>query len=150
MLFFIAYFPCSFGALLYLLISSIRYTLARKAARNMQPSNGKVLASALLVFVIFVIFQTTYFGLNAMWNFSISYFVESCAYPEREARPYSSFNTFILQMPNIFSLVSLAVDLQMIIFLKKTILPETTALQDIGGEGNCCLKKNSFDLSSPM
>jgi hypothetical protein len=29
-------------------------------------------------------------------------------------------------------------------------LPETTALQDIGEEGNCCLKKNSFDLSSPM
>jgi len=124
MLLFIAYYPCCFGALLNLLISSIRYTLARKAAQNIKPSNTKVLTWAFLIFFIFVILQVTYFGLNAAWNISFSYFVEVCAYPDQTPRPYSTLNGVVLQMPNIFALISLMVDMQMIQFLKKTIMPE--------------------------
>jgi hypothetical protein len=141
MLLFIAYYPCCFGALLNLLISSIRYTLARKAAHNIQPSNSKVLKSALLIFFIFVILQATYFGLNAIWNISFSYFVEVCAYPDQTPRPYSTLNGVVLQMPITFALISLMVDMQMIQFLKKTILPLNTYPPDMDGKGNVYFKK---------
>ena len=127
MLFLASYLPCSYGALLYLLISCVRYFLAKKSAKNIKPSNNKVLTFTLLIFLFFAILQATYFVSKSMLDIPFSFFTEACAYPEKEPRSYSFFNNIVLQMPNLFSIISLMVDMKIILFLKRIILPTNNA-----------------------
>ena len=112
--------PCCFGAILTLLISQIRLTLAQKASKNIKPSNKKVLCVTLSVFLIIAAPTLTYYGLNAMFGMPIAFFVETCAFPNEEPRFLSRLHLFVLQMPNFFNVLSLITDLKMLRFLKNS------------------------------
>jgi hypothetical protein len=115
--------PCCFGALLTLLISQVRLTLAKKASKNIHPSNKKVIFVTLTLFLIISTSIVLYYGVNAMLNFPVAYFVDTCAYPNDEPRLFTQLHILVLQMPNAFNVASLVTDVQMLRFLKTVILP---------------------------
>jgi hypothetical protein len=117
------YLPCSYGALLTLLIAFIRYDLAKKAAKNIIISNKTILFQPLITFIAFASAQLFYFFLCSQLDIPFSYFFDECTLPHQEPRTYSHFNTIVLQMPNLFSLTSVFVDVLLIRFIQKTVIP---------------------------
>jgi hypothetical protein len=116
------YLPCSYGALLTLLIAFIRYDLAKKAAKNIINSNREILGRPLLIFIAFASAQLSYFLLCLLMDIPFSYFFDECTSPQRETR-YWYFSIFVLQCPNLFNLTSVIVDILLIRFIQKTLIP---------------------------
>jgi hypothetical protein len=108
------YLPCSCGALLTLLIAAIRYDLAKKSAKNIVPTNKKILCFPLTTFVAFTLVLLMYTLFCASEDIPFSYFFDVCISPEREPRKQSALNTIILLSPNLFNFISVYVDVSMI------------------------------------
>ncbi len=121
------YLPCSYGALLTLLIAIIRYDLAKKAAKNIISSNKKILCLPLLTFIGFASSTLCYFLLCSLMDIPFAYFFDECIWPHQEPRTYSIFNTLIIQMPTLFCFGSVFVDILLIRFLQKTLVPSPNA-----------------------
>jgi hypothetical protein len=113
--------------LLTLLIASIRYVLTKKSAKNIHPENGRVLLWSAGLFFAFVICTATFFITNFVYDFPFSKFIDTCA--NQEPREYSGLTMTFLQLPNFFSFFAVLVDIQMLRFLKKTILPTSNNQQ---------------------
>jgi len=119
------YLPCSYGALLTLLIAFIRYDLAKKAAKNIILSNKTILLKPLITFIAFASAQLFYFFLCSQLDIPFAYFFDECMLPHQEPRTYPLFNTLVLQLPNLFNLTSIFVDVSLIRFIQKNVIPKT-------------------------
>jgi hypothetical protein len=121
------------GASLTLLVASIRYVLTLKAAKNRQPSNFKVSLISITVFIVVAVSFLSYVIINAILDRPFSFLVETCTNSEslRPKRDISSLNVIALQMPIFFNLISLLVDLCLVKFLRKTILPQSSNAQQM-------------------
>ncbi len=118
---FLGFFlPACLGACLTLLITSIRFLLTIKAAKNKHPSNVKVSIVAFVVFIIVASFFLLYIGINSVTNTPFSFIVETCTNTKREL---SSLNMFAFQVPNIFNLISLTVDLRLFKHERNSVVP---------------------------
>ena len=114
-----------------LLVSLTRYILTRKSAKNIQPSNKKVSIITVAIFGTFarVIIATCF--IFALFDLPLFSFVDVCA--GRELRPRLILAHCLLHTPNIFNILALIMDIQMIQFLKKVIIPpQTNFLQGLG------------------
>ena len=120
--FLATYLPGSYGAVLTFLISNIRFYLANKAAKNIHPSNKKVLSYALGLFALIAAFFLAYFVIFLIMDIPLSLFSEICLNPDQEPRTFPRSTRFVLNSPNIFNICSLMTDLRMLRFLKRTIL----------------------------
>ena len=121
--FLTGYLPNCFGAILTVLISIVRYSLAKLSARNIQPSNKKVSAIALGVFTALAALTLFICLTHAVFDLPLAISIEVCANRDVSARPVKLLSTLFLLIPNIYYLSSLAVDLKMIIFLRKVLIP---------------------------
>ena len=115
------FLPNCFGAILTLLLSLIRYILAKSSAKNIHPSNKTVVAISIVIFSSISSFVLIPFLVHALLDLPFVYFVDTCA--NRDFRPKSIFSSVILQIPNCCNILTLIIDLQMIRFLKKVIIP---------------------------
>ena len=115
--------PSYAGAVLTFLISIVRYILALKAARNIQPSNKKVLKLSLLAFASSVVAVSGYIGICQVLDVPYGVLVEACLWELREPREISRSRVIVLQSPNYFNIAALVTDLLMLRFLKKSIQP---------------------------
>ena len=118
-----SYLPNSFGAVLTLLIALTRYTLTVKAARNIHPENYKVTAIALGTFATTASIILSFFIYHFILGLPTAYFIEACAHYDQEPRQMTKITIVSLFHPNLFNILSLATDIQMVIFLKKMIKP---------------------------
>ena len=133
-LFLVSYLPNSLGAILTLIIALIRYTLTLKSAKNIHPSDAKVTNIALGIFVIVATTVITCFIFHLKLGFPTAYFIDACAYPEVEPRQLTKFTTLFLLHPNVVNFLSLVTDIQMLIFLRKMIMP-SIKIEVTGGAG---------------
>jgi hypothetical protein len=129
------YQPCSYGALLTLLIAFIRYDLAKKAAKNIISSNKKILCLPLITFIAFASSTFCYFLLCLLTEIPFAYVFDECTMLHQEPRTYSLFNTLVLQMPNLFNFTSIFVDVLLIRFIKKTVIPRSNL--GAANDGEC-------------
>ena len=113
----------SFGAIFNVLISIVRYFLAKLSAQNIQPSNKKVSTIALAVFAALASINLSAYLTHAVLDLPVAFSIEDCAKRELSARPIKPISTLLLLIPIIFSLISLAIDMKMIRFLRKVIIP---------------------------
>ena len=121
--FFFTYYPNCCGAFLTLLISLLRYCLAKKSAKNIQPSNKKVSLFALAIFLFYAIVIIIICVLHAVFDFPLAVFIEVLSNPEKSPRPLKPWTMIFLQIPNFCYLLSLVTDIKMLKFLKKVIIP---------------------------
>ena len=121
--FFVSYLPNSFGAALTLLIALTRYTLTLKAAKNIRPSNAKVTVLGLGIFATAVVTIISFFVYHFKFDIPTAYYIEACACYDEEPRLMSKLTICFLFHPNFLNVLSLVTDIQMLIFLKKVIMP---------------------------
>ena len=126
-----SYLPNCFGSILTLLISLTRYILARNSAKNIQPSNKKVSTIAIAVFsttaAVIVAICVTY----ALFDIPLVAYVEICA--GKILRPGHFTAKFFLMAPNVWNVLALLTDIEMLKFLKKVIIPTNiNVLQGLG------------------
>ena len=121
--FLFTYYPNCCGAFLTLLISLLRYCLAKKSAQNIQPSNKKVSLFALAIFMFYAIFIITTCVLHAVFDLPLAFFIEVLSRPQKSPRTLRQWTMIFLQIPNFCNLLSLVTDIQMLKFLKKVIIP---------------------------
>ena len=122
-LFMFSYFPNCCGAFLTLLISLIRYLLAKKSAKNIQPANQKVLLIALALFAVYATIICAFCVIHAVLDLALAYIIEVLLNPEQNPRSLRLVTIIFLQIPNYCNLLSLVIDIQMLNFLKKVIIP---------------------------
>jgi len=121
-LFLVSFLPCIYGALLTLIIAIVRLELAKKSAKNIHPSNKRVLCISLGVFTLIAIAILVYFLIHSMLNIPFALFADACLNPDIESRSFS-IHGLVLQLPTLFNILSLITDVRMIRFLKKVIIP---------------------------
>ena len=129
MAFMASYLPCCFGALNTLLISSIRFTLAKKSAKNIQVPNRRVLSTAIAVLLLISAALSAFFFYNISNDLPFAFYIEAC-YSE-DMRHVPRYNGVVLQFPNYFNVASLIVDTKMLAFIKKTVLPHGGSSDDV-------------------
>jgi hypothetical protein len=122
------YFLNYTGAILTFLISLVRYVLALKSAKNIQPPNEKVLKMSIAAFVFLFTAISLYLVVSGLLDIPVAMVVEACAWREREPRVISKIKLIILQTPNYYNFGSIIVDLMMLRFLKKTLHPTSLNL----------------------
>ena len=113
----------SFGAIFNVLISIVRYFLAKLSAQNIQPSNKKVSTIALTVFTALAAISLSACMIHAVLDLPLAFSIEVCANRDLSERRIEPFSTLVLLIPNIYSLISLVIDMKMIQFLRKVIIP---------------------------
>ena len=125
------FLPICFGAILTLLLSFIRYILARSSAKNIHPSNKTVVAISIAIFSSISSFVLLTFLVHALLDIPFVYFIDICS--NLGFRPKKIFSLFFLQIPNCCNILTLIIDLQMIRFLKKVIIqPQSNILHGLG------------------
>ncbi len=137
--FITAFLPGSYGAVLTFRITSIRFYLANQAAKNIHPSNKKVLTNAMSFFVLIAACYMAFFVICTTMNICYSLFIDLCMTPTQEPRTLSNLTMAVLHSPNYFNIFSLITDLRMLRFLRQTILPTDTIplqLRITSHEGN--------------
>ena len=115
------FLPICFGAILTLLLSLIRYILARSSAKNIHPSNKTVVAISIAIFSSISSFVLLTFLVHALLDIPFVYFIDICS--NLGFRPKNILSSLFLQIPNCCNILTLIIDLQMIRFLKKVIIP---------------------------
>jgi hypothetical protein len=127
------YYPTYFGVFLTMLISAVRYFLAKKVFKNHRPSNFKVTCWSLFIFGFIVIVNVIHVTVNFVLDTPIGKLVEGCAHEARgEARQVPLTNLMMLLVINIFPVISIVTDLYLLAFLRKTIMP-TVPLNTVTG-----------------
>jgi hypothetical protein len=122
--FFTLLLPTYFGGILTFLVAAIRYILALKAAKNIQPSNKTVSCWSLSFFVFWIFVAISIISINLWLDIPIAMMVEACASsPERPPRLVGIPNNVATRSVAIFNFLSLVMDVLVVKFIKKTILP---------------------------
>ena len=124
--FILLYLPAHSGAILTFLISLVRYILARKSAKNIQPPNGKVLKWSVGAFSFLFSFISVYIFVNEIMDVPYAIMVEACNWRDREPRFINKPRFFVLQIPNYYNIASIVIDVLMLTFLKKTLYPASS------------------------
>ena len=114
-----SYLPYCLGALLTLLVASVRYILAKKAAKNIKPSNEKVSAIAIGIFVSILTAILGTILIHALLNMQIATFIDICSGQVTKPRIFATI--MFLNIPNACNISALLTDIQMIRFLKKVM-----------------------------
>ena len=127
------YFPIIFGLLLTMLISSVRYFLTLKSAKNIQVSKTKVTQCVFAIFCIFSLAAVLWWTIHIMLDVPYAIIVETCFYRTRDPRTLPVSKRIALNFPFLFNIVSLLMDILMLRFLKKTILPTSQTLSTLSG-----------------
>ena len=131
--FLTAYLSNCFGAILTFLIAAVRYFLAKLSAKNIQPLNKNVSAIALAVFAACGAISVAICVTHAFLDIPLAFSIEVCADRDLSARIIKPLSMLLLSIPNIYKLFSLAIDINMIIFLRKVIIPaEANVLFGLG------------------
>ena len=126
-----------FGSIFTALIAIVRYFLAKLSAKNIQPSNKKVSTIALAVFAALASINLSAYLTHAVLDLPVAFSIEVCANRDLSARPIKPISTLLLLIPIIFSLISLAIDMKMIRFLRKVIIPVKANV--LSGLGTYCI-----------
>ena len=121
--FLTAYLSNCFGAILTFLIAAVRYILAKLSAKNIQPLSMKVSAIALAVFTALGAISVAICVTHAVLDLPMAFSIEVCADRDLFERPIKPLSTLLLSIPNIYKLFSMVVDIKMILFLRKVIIP---------------------------
>jgi len=127
------YLPCSYGALLTLLIAAIRYDLAKKSSKNIIYTNKKILFLPLMTFIAFASAEFFYCLFCSLMDIPYALMFDECTLLHPEPRTYSIFNNLVIHMPNMFSIISVFVDVLLIRFLQNTLVPKTNPATAIQG-----------------
>jgi hypothetical protein len=77
------YFPFCFGAVLVFLVAIVRYTMARKAARNIYIPNEVISRWSLGAFALAVLIYCAFLAINTGMDFPYSMVTEACMHQER-------------------------------------------------------------------
>ena len=87
---------------------------------------------SISIFAMVACFFFTYITVYTTLDLPYSFTIESCTNRyDPESRPITAFNVFVFQMPNLFSICSLLVDLFLVKFLRKTIMPQFSNPQPV-------------------
>jgi hypothetical protein len=121
--FFVVYYSSNFGALLTMLIAIVRYYLTIQSSKNIIPSNYSVSVWTLLSLSFVVIFNVICMAINIRLDVPIAILTEGCASHIREPRRISVPNMILILVINVYNITSLIVDILVLAFLKKKILP---------------------------
>jgi len=131
---FISYFyPTYFGAVSTMLIGAVRLFLSKKVFKNNRPSNFKVTFWALLFLVIFCVVNIVHAAINILLDIPFGKTLEGCA--RAEPREVSLTNLLMLLVVNIYPVISIIIDLFLLNFIRKTVMP-TAVLTTLTGELN--------------
>ena len=149
-LFLSTFLPTHFGGILTCLVAAIRLILAKKSAQNIQVSNKKVSIWSFSTFLFFVALSGTFYAVNLILNIPFVVIVEIC---KNERRPVGTFNSLASRTGIIFYIFSIILDILVIRFIRKTVLPETgqnnqlqTISEQVGdGENMSPLIMSSFN-----
>ena len=102
--------------------------LTVRAAKNQeQPSNSKILIISFLFTAVTATFFLSYVIVNSILDLPFSFPVEECTRTTREAneiRPVPIVSVLVMQLPNLFNILSLITDLWLVRFLHKNVLPQ--------------------------
>ena len=87
---------------------------------------------SITIFAMVTCFFFTYITVYTTLDLPYSFTIESCTNRyDPETRPITAFNVFVFQIPNLFSICSLLVDLFLVKFLRKTIMPQFSNPQPV-------------------
>jgi len=106
-------------------VAIIRYKLSSKSAKNINPSHLGISLGALVAVTLMAGTFVSYVLTHALLDVPYALLVETCLNYETGSRSISPIKVLPLQIPNLFNLFSLLVDLLLIKFLRKTIHPQT-------------------------
>ena len=124
------FLPAFVGACQTFLVASIRYLIAIKSAKNQQPSNGQIKVAALIFLGVLSLGIVSYIIIFAVQDLPYAFTVEECLRSE-DIRVMSGAHQIIHQSPNVLNILSLLVDVSLIRFLRKKILPQVTPTTDL-------------------
>ena len=121
-LFFSTFLPTYFGGILTCLVATIRFILVKKSAQNTQISNLKVFIFSFSTFFFFVALTVCFYTVNLVLNIPYVLIVEICS---NKRRPIGLLNALALRTGMIFNILSIILDILVIRFIRKTVMPET-------------------------
>ena len=127
LIFLTLYLPINFGAILMMLVSAVRYFLALKSVKNIHPSTAKVSVVSVAIFSFLSSFTCLLFALTIAQDIPFSFLIEDCADRDRRERTISLLSKVVLTVPNLYTVILLLTDVKMLLFLKKTILPDSSS-----------------------
>ena len=119
---FVSFYIQSYsGALLTLIIATVRFILTKKSARNVLVRNKTVLIWSLSAYSGLIVLFFGYASINQVLDQPFALYIEACLTSVRPPRVIPKPIILILQMPNVFNVVSLVVDLSLLKFLKSVV-----------------------------
>ena len=121
-LFFSTFLPTYFGGILTCLVATIRFILVKKSAQNSQISNLKVFIFSFSTFFFFVALTVCFYTVNLVLNIPYVLIVEICS---NKRRPIGLLNALALRTGMIFNILSIILDILVIRFIRKNVMPET-------------------------
>lgn len=130
--------PFYLGPCLTFLVTSVRCHLTLKAAKSHQQiENSKLFVATFSVFGLVTGLILSYVIANAALDLPFSFIVEECSRSAEEIRSTSKIHVLVMQVPNLFNVCSVIIDLYLIKFIRKKILPidqPTEAITSISGQ----------------
>ena len=122
---FVSYFyPTYFGVVSTMLIAAVRLFLAKKVFKCNRPSNFKVTFWAISLLVLIAAVNIVHAAVNMLLDIPFGKTLEGCARGE-EPRNVSLTNLLMLLVVNIYPVISIIIDLFLLAFIRKTIMPTT-------------------------
>ena len=108
--------------------------LTVKAAKNQeQPSNSAILIISFVFTAAIATFFLSYVIVISILDLPFSVPTEVCTQTTREAneiRPVPIVSVLVMQLPNLFNILSLITDLWLVRFLRKNVLPQMMSQHD--------------------
>ena len=105
-----------------------------RAAKNQeQPSNSKILIISFLFTAAIATLLLSYVIVNSILDVPFSVLVEECTRLSREGsdvRLVTMVSVLVMQLPNLFNILSLITDLWLVRFLRKNVLPQMMSQHD--------------------
>lgn len=84
---FIAFLiPSNLGQLLNMMISTLRFYLTTKSAKNIQPSKSKVTFYSVAIFVSVALINISYITINEVLDIPYAIHIEACDVKDKEPR----------------------------------------------------------------
>ena len=114
------YLPSYLGACLTLLVASIRYLSAARSSQNKPLTERDISIKAFLVFGCLSTLLLIYISVSTIFDVPFSFIIETCTNTKRNI---STLDVFAVQVPHVFNILSLLLDLSQIRFLRKSVSP---------------------------
>jgi hypothetical protein len=111
-------------------VATIRYFLSNRAAKNIHASHNNISLASLVACCLLGVLVVGYIAEHAWTNRPYALIVETCMDFNNPLRPLSMFKVLPLQLPNLFNILSLLVDLFLIRFLRKNIRPHRCSINE--------------------